>query len=119
LNKSPEIHDFCLPPHAAPPALITPRHPESIERFDDSTGDLPIGLKNCNGRGSMARSTDLLDRRPGSMPEISMDGDSIVFECTVMSDRSIPPGARLLVRCDPNGNVFVRLVKGQRPAKNS
>ena len=65
----------------------------------------------------MARSSDILDRRPGSMPEISMDGDSIVFECTVMSDRSIPPGARLLVRCDPNGNVFVRLVKGQRAPK--
>ena len=66
----------------------------------------------------MARSSDTLDRRPGSMPEISMDGDSIVFECTVLSDRHIPPGARILVRCDPNGNVFVRLAKGARAPKS-
>ena len=52
------------------------------------------------------------------MPEISMDGDSIVFECTVLSDRHIPPGARILVRCDPNGNVYVRLAKGARAPKN-
>jgi len=67
----------------------------------------------------MARSSDILDRRPGSMPDISMDGDSIVFECAVLSDRTIPPGARLLVRCDPTGNVFVRLVKGMRAPKSS
>ena len=52
------------------------------------------------------------------MPNISMDGDSIVFECTVLSDRTIPPGARILVRCDPSGEVFVRLVKGSRATKN-
>jgi hypothetical protein len=51
------------------------------------------------------------------MPNISMDGDSIVFECAVLSDRTIPPGARILVRCDPGGEVFVRLVKGTRAPK--
>ena len=51
------------------------------------------------------------------MPDISMDGDSIVFECTILSDRTIPPGARIMVRCDPTGNVFVRLIKGTRTPK--
>jgi hypothetical protein len=51
------------------------------------------------------------------MPDISMDGDSIVFECMILSDRTIPPGARIMVRCDPTGNVFVRLIKGTRTPK--
>jgi hypothetical protein len=68
---------------------------------------------------TMARSSDTLDRRPGSLPDISMDGDSIVFECTVLSDRNIPPGARIMVRCDPTGNVFVRLSKGAPTPKTS
>jgi hypothetical protein len=66
----------------------------------------------------MSRSTDALDRRPGALPEISMVGDSILFECAVLSDRTIPPGARILVRCDSNGNVYVRLAKGTRTPKN-
>ena len=66
----------------------------------------------------MARSSDSLDRRPGAVPEISMVGDSIVFECAILADKSIPPGARILVRCDPTGNVFVRLAKGARGPKN-
>lgn len=66
----------------------------------------------------MSRSSDSLDRRPGAMPDISMVGDSILFECAVLSDRTIPPGARILVRCDPSGNVFVRLAKGTRAPKN-
>ena len=62
----------------------------------------------------MAHSSDTLDRRPGSTPDISMDGDSIVFECAVLSHRTIPAGARILLRCNPNGDVFVRLLKGAR-----
>jgi hypothetical protein len=67
----------------------------------------------------MSRSADSLDRRPGALPEISMVGDSILFECAVLSDRSIPPGARILVRCDPDGNIYVRLAKSTRAPKNS
>ncbi len=52
------------------------------------------------------------------MPDISMVGDSILFECAVLSDRTIPPGARIIVRCDPSGNVFVRLTKSTRAPKN-
>jgi hypothetical protein len=51
------------------------------------------------------------------MPDISMDGDSLVFECAVLSHRTIPAGARILLRCDPNGEVFVRLLKGARSPK--
>lgn len=67
----------------------------------------------------MARSTNALDGRPGSMPEISTDGDSIIFEIAVVSDQRIPPGARLMVRCDPAGNVLARIVKGARSPKDS
>lgn len=67
----------------------------------------------------MSRSIDALDRRPGSMPDISTDGDSIIFEITVLADQRIPPGARLMVRCDPTGDVFARIVKAARSQKNS
>jgi hypothetical protein len=67
----------------------------------------------------MARSTNALDRRPGSLPEISTDGDSIIFEIAVMSDHRIPPGARLMVRCDQAGNVLARIVNATGSSKNS
>jgi hypothetical protein len=67
----------------------------------------------------MARSTNALDGRPGSLPEISTDGDSIIFEIAVVSDQRIPPGARLLVRCDQAGNVLARIAKAARSPKDS
>jgi hypothetical protein len=66
----------------------------------------------------MARSINALDGRPGSLPEISTDGDSITFEIAVVSDPRIPPGARLMVRCDQAGNVLARIVRATRSSKD-
>jgi hypothetical protein len=66
----------------------------------------------------MARSTNSLDRRRGSLPGISKEGDSIVFEMAVMSDHLIPPGARLMVRCDQFGNVLARIVNESGASKD-
>jgi hypothetical protein len=67
----------------------------------------------------MARSTNALDRRPGSLPEISTEGDSIIFEIAVLSNHRIPPGARLLVRCDQAGNVLARIVNATGGSQDS
>lgn len=41
-----------------------------------------------------------LDERPGSVPDIHMDGESVIFVLDVRSER-----ARLVIRCEPDGNV--------------
>ncbi len=42
------------------------------------------------------------DQRPGPVPEIRADGDSVLFQFNVTGLRR---ESRLIVRCDPNGNV--------------
>ena len=51
-----------------------------------------------------ARKT--LDRRPGPLPEIHSDGDSVTFAF----DLADVPQTRLIVRCDASGDVFARLL---------
>jgi hypothetical protein len=50
-----------------------------------------------------ARKT--LDRRPGPLPDIQMDGDSVTFTF----DLTEPLDARLVVRCDARGDVYVAI----------
>jgi len=45
-----------------------------------------------------------LDQRPGAVPEIRADGD-VVFYCLDVRTEH----ARLIIRCDPNGNVSASL----------
>lgn len=40
------------------------------------------------------------DDRPGPVPEIRTDGDSVIFYLGVLSEQ-----ARLIVRCDPDGAI--------------
>jgi hypothetical protein len=42
-----------------------------------------------------------LDRQPGCAPEIRAEGNSVTFRLQVLGVK----GARLLIRCDPNGDV--------------
>ena len=46
-----------------------------------------------------------LDRCPGPLPEIQMDGDSVTFSF----DLADLTGARLFVRCDGNGEVYAAI----------
>jgi hypothetical protein len=46
-----------------------------------------------------------LDQRPGPLPDIQMDGDSVTF----IFDLAEPQHARLVVRCDPDGGVYASL----------
>ena len=48
-----------------------------------------------------------LDRRPGAMPEIQMEGDSVTFTFELADLAS----ARLTVRCDGRGDVFAAIVE--------
>jgi hypothetical protein len=53
-----------------------------------------------------ARKT--VDRRPGPLPDIQMDGDSVIFTLDLVD----PLDSRLVVRCDAHGEVYARI----RPA---
>lgn len=48
----------------------------------------------------------LLDRRPGPLPEIHADGDSVTFAF----DLRDVPASRLFVRCDARGDVFASIL---------
>jgi hypothetical protein len=53
-----------------------------------------------------------LDGRPGPLPDIQMDGDSVTFTFELAD----PPRAQLVVRCDPDGEVYAALPeRHQRP----
>lgn len=53
-----------------------------------------------------------LDRRPGPLPDIQMDGDSVTFTF----DLTDPLDAHLVVRCDARGDIYVAIPPGlQRP----
>lgn len=54
-----------------------------------------------------ARKT--LDRRPGPLPEIHSDGDSVTFAFDLQDLTS-----RLMVRCDANGEVYA-CIRDPRP----
>ena len=47
-----------------------------------------------------ARKT--IDRRPGPLPDIQMDGDSVTFTFDFVD----PIDSRLVVRCDARGEVY-------------
>jgi len=53
----------------------------------------------------MRREPKILDRRPGTVPEILAEKGSIIYVLT-------PPGARggaVVIRCDPAGELWVSL----------
>ncbi len=47
-----------------------------------------------------------VDKRPGPLPEIRADGNSVTFHLTIAGAQE---GARLIIRCDPDGNVWASL----------
>ncbi len=51
-----------------------------------------------------ARKT--LDERPGSMPDIRVEGSSITYHLAISG---IGKGTRLVVRCDPDGAVWAAI----------
>ena len=53
-----------------------------------------------------------LDRRPGPLPDIQMDGDSVTFTF----DLADPLRAQLVVRCDPRGDVYAAIPERQQRA---
>lgn len=54
----------------------------------------------------MAREQQMLDRRPGSLPDIHMDVGGITF---VMVPPGAPRGERLVIRCDTDGEVWISI----------
>lgn len=49
-----------------------------------------------------------MDERPGPLPAIRSDGESLTFDMPVKGEDS-----RLILRCDPDGSVWVSIVERQ------
>jgi hypothetical protein len=49
-----------------------------------------------------------LDQRPGAVPEIRVDGDSVIFYLDVPAEH-----ARLIIRCNPDGTAGSSIDFGQ------
>jgi hypothetical protein len=52
-----------------------------------------------------------LDGRPGALPEIRTDGDNVTF---LLDMTTVHQHARLVIRCDSQGNVFASIAVGPR-----
>jgi len=57
----------------------------------------------------MANHRSSLDDKPGPLPDITSDGDSVTFEMPVVMPE---PPVRLRVRCDARGEVWLS-IEGQ------
>jgi hypothetical protein len=55
---------------------------------------------------------EALDERPGAVPEIRADGDSVIYYLDVSSE-----GARLVIRCEPTGAVRASIAMARDPQK--
>jgi hypothetical protein len=47
------------------------------------------------------------DKRPGPLPEIRAEGDSVTFHLDIAG---VTDDARLVIRCDADGNVWASAV---------
>jgi len=54
----------------------------------------------------MARKRTPIDERPGPLPEIRAEGDSVTYALPL--DR-IAPGIRLVIRCNVDGSVWASI----------
>jgi hypothetical protein len=54
----------------------------------------------------MARVHQLMDRQPGSLPDIRMNIDGITF---IMAPPGIPRGEQLVIRCDAHDEVWISI----------
>ena len=70
------------------------------------------GLKRESKAVSRERQT--LDRRPGSLPDIHTDAGSITF---VMTPARAPQNARLVIRCDPDGELWISNAPASRSSE--
>ena len=52
-------------------------------------------------------SRKTIDTRPGPVPEIRTDGDSLTFRLELTG---VERGNTLVIRCDSNGNVWASIV---------
>lgn len=61
----------------------------------------------------MSYRPDAADRRPGVLPDIRASGEDVVFAFLVARGKPAE-SSRLILRCDPLGNVWAALRRGDR-----
>ena len=54
----------------------------------------------------MARHPDTLDRQPGALPEIRLVDDDVTY---IVDPVGTPKGYQLVIRCNPNGDVWIAI----------
>jgi hypothetical protein len=57
-----------------------------------------------------------VDQRPGALPDIRSDGDSVVFQIAVTNGATTN---RLIIRCDANGSVWASIESPVAPLNPS
>jgi len=78
------------------------------DRVDAGTGSRSMyGEILAGSQGEMARRRSTTDERPGPLPEIHAERDNVTFALAL---DEIEKGARLVLRCDASGNVWVSIV---------
>lgn len=61
----------------------------------------------------MAYRPDAADRRPGVLPDIRANGEDVVFGFVVALGKPTE-APQLVLRCDPGGDVWASLRRGDR-----
>jgi hypothetical protein len=66
----------------------------------------------------MATRNNTDDIRPGPLPDIRTEGSGVTFRLTIAG---LPSTARLIIRCDADGGVWVSTAgcEGRPPASDS
>jgi len=72
---------------------------------------IPHGHRFALLNGEMAARKSL-DLRPGPMPEITADGNSVTFHLPIPRGRD---ANRLVIRCDADGNVWAAIADDRTP----
>jgi hypothetical protein len=79
------------------------------------TGAKPVASCDSPFGGPLAQQPRMAlrkvtDQQPGPPPEIRIKGDSVTF---ALKMSGTPNGARLVIRCDSEGNVWVSIAESR------
>jgi hypothetical protein len=64
----------------------------------------------------MRNERQTVDRRPGPIPEIRMDRDGLIY---VIVPAGVSDGARLIIRCGADGEIWIAIEGGHEGLKDS
>src|SRR5712691_7102950 len=100
---------FCVPARAQRHTRSTQWRLRMDRRKRWTLRGQAVGDEFARGPSAMAAGTTV-DQEPGPLTEIRADAHSVTFHLTIASARG--EAARLIIRCDPNGNGWASIDNG-------